>query len=122
MENDSSNNLHILSLTTAITVPHLDQFNFSFLVVILWTAESTIPLLLQAIKKSGEKNRFIFLGSDGWSGRRYSTEHNEKILEGAITVQPLADPIRGIVSDLARSILFYFLMVMKNESVKTTLL
>ncbi|KAJ8021489.1 Metabotropic glutamate receptor 3 [Holothuria leucospilota] len=70
-------------------------------VVILWTAESTIPLLLQAIKKSGEKNRFIFLGSDGWSGRRYSTEHNEKILEGAITVQPMADPIRDFDNYLA---------------------
>nr|XP_006820149.1 PREDICTED: metabotropic glutamate receptor 8-like [Saccoglossus kowalevskii] len=65
-------------------------------VVIVYGSEQDAAGLMGAAKKMKGPGHFVWVGSDGWSNRQLPAEQGkESILEGAITVQPLAEPIQG---------------------------
>lgn len=51
---------------------------------------------------------FAWIGSDGWGGRILVSNGNEAQVEGAITVQPYADPLEGFDE--------YFLQLRPNSN------
>ena len=64
--------------------------------VIIWGSEKDASGIFSAASRiPGASGHFVWIGSDEWSGRQMATEGNEAILEGAITVQPLAKTILG---------------------------
>ncbi|XP_070560422.1 metabotropic glutamate receptor 2-like isoform X2 [Ptychodera flava] len=65
-------------------------------VVIVYGSEQDCAGLMGAVKTLNRSVHFVWVGSDGWSNRQLPALGNkEDILEGAITVQPLAEPIEG---------------------------
>ncbi|XP_071805460.1 metabotropic glutamate receptor 2-like [Asterias amurensis] len=61
--------------------------------VILWVLDVTAAQLFRAAKRANMVNSFIWIGSDSWSGRQLSTNGNEDVIEGAITIQPMSTQI-----------------------------
>ena len=75
--------------------------------VIIWGSEKDASGIFSATSRiPGASGHFVWIGSDEWSGRQMAREGNEAILEGAITVQPLAKTILGKQSDT----LFHFFL------------
>ncbi|XP_077998831.1 metabotropic glutamate receptor 3-like [Glandiceps talaboti] len=65
-------------------------------VVIIYGSEQDCAGLMEAVKTANKSGHFVWLGSDGWSNRQLPAQsERQHILEGAITVQPLAAPIQG---------------------------
>ena len=50
---------------------------------------------MKAIRRQNVLDHFMFIGSDGWSARDLVTDKNEAIVEGTLSVQPQANPVRG---------------------------
>lgn len=50
---------------------------------------------MAAAKRRNAFNRFVWIGSEAWGGRKYVVEGHEKVVEGAITVSPLLRPLAG---------------------------
>ena len=63
--------------------------------VIVFSSNTEMQLLLAAAQNSGRDPHFIWLGSDGWSGNLEMSHSHEQYLEGAITVQPDSGVVRG---------------------------
>lgn len=50
---------------------------------------------MKAVKRQNATDKFLWIGSDGWSARSLVSEGNEEVVEGTISVQPEAKPVRG---------------------------
>ena len=50
---------------------------------------------MSAVKRLNQTRQFSWIGSDGWSARNLVSEGNEEVVEGTISVQPLANPVEG---------------------------
>ena len=50
---------------------------------------------MSAVKRLNQTTRFSWIGSDGWSARNLVSEGNEDVVEGTVSVQPLANPVKG---------------------------
>lgn len=50
---------------------------------------------MRAVKRLNITERFSWIGSDGWSARDLVSDGNEEVVEGTISVQPQANPVKG---------------------------
>ncbi|XP_036426892.1 metabotropic glutamate receptor 4-like [Colossoma macropomum] len=64
-------------------------------VVIIFANEDDIRRLLQAAKKANQTGHFIWVGSDSWGSKISPVLHQEEMAEGAITILPKRQSIKG---------------------------
>jgi hypothetical protein len=50
---------------------------------------------MRAVRRSNATGAFSWIGSDGWSARNLVSDGNEAEVEGTLSVQPQANPVRG---------------------------
>ncbi|XP_066941461.1 metabotropic glutamate receptor 3-like isoform X1 [Macrobrachium rosenbergii] len=62
-------------------------------VVVVFANRQIFSNLMRTVELAGLHSRFMWVGSDGWSSS--TPEQMESVLEGAITVEPLARPLPG---------------------------
>nr|APC26117.1 metabotropic glutamate receptor type 3 [Homarus americanus] len=62
-------------------------------VVVVFAEKQVALRLLETVRLRGQQNRFLWLGSDGWSSS--SLMNVEAVAEGAISVQPLIRSLPG---------------------------
>ncbi|XP_072308409.1 metabotropic glutamate receptor 4-like [Eucyclogobius newberryi] len=64
-------------------------------VVIIFANEDDIRRLLQAAKKANQTGHFIWVGSDSWGSKISPVLHQEEMAEGAVTILPKRQSIKG---------------------------
>ncbi|KAF1392009.1 hypothetical protein PFLUV_G00048040 [Perca fluviatilis] len=64
-------------------------------VVILFASEDDIRRLLHAAKKANQTGHFIWVGSDSWGSKISPVVHQEEMAEGAVTILPKRQSIKG---------------------------
>ncbi|XP_062400977.1 metabotropic glutamate receptor 4-like [Sardina pilchardus] len=64
-------------------------------VIILFANEDDIRRLLQAAERENKIGHFLWVGSDSWGSKISPVEHQERVAEGAITILPKRQAIRG---------------------------
>ncbi|XP_016367828.1 metabotropic glutamate receptor 4-like isoform X1 [Sinocyclocheilus rhinocerous] len=64
-------------------------------VVIIFANEDDIRRLLQAAKKANQTGHFLWVGSDSWGSKISPVLHQEEMAEGAVTILPKRQSIRG---------------------------
>ncbi|XP_029477212.2 metabotropic glutamate receptor 4-like [Oncorhynchus nerka] len=64
-------------------------------VVILFANEDDIRRILQAAKMANQTGHFIWVGSDSWGSKISPILNQEEMAEGAVTILPKRQPIRG---------------------------
>ncbi|XP_039548992.1 metabotropic glutamate receptor 4 isoform X2 [Pimephales promelas] len=64
-------------------------------VVIIFASEDDIRRLLQAAKKANQTGHFLWVGSDSWGSKISPVLHQEEMAEGAVTILPKRQSIRG---------------------------
>uniref|UniRef100_A0A8C1KAL2 Glutamate receptor, metabotropic 4 n=1 Tax=Cyprinus carpio TaxID=7962 RepID=A0A8C1KAL2_CYPCA len=64
-------------------------------VVIIFANEDDIRRLLQAAKKANQTGHFLWVGSDSWGSKISPVLHQEEMAEGAVTILPKRQNIRG---------------------------
>ncbi|KAI2663818.1 Metabotropic glutamate receptor 4 [Labeo rohita] len=69
-------------------------------VVIIFANEDDIRRLLQAAKKANQTGHFLWVGSDSWGSKISPVLHQEEMAEGAVTILPKRQTIRGNDTDL----------------------
>jgi hypothetical protein len=50
---------------------------------------------MRAVRRNNATGSFSWIGSDGWSARNLVSDGNEPEVEGTLSVQPQANPVRG---------------------------
>lgn len=50
---------------------------------------------MRAVRKRNETGSFAWIGSDGWSARTLVSNGYEREVEGTLSVQPKANPVKG---------------------------
>ena len=56
--------------------------------------------LLQAAKKANQTGHFIWVGSDSWGSKISPILNQEEMAEGAVTILPKRQSIKGILTHL----------------------
>ncbi|XP_061641210.1 metabotropic glutamate receptor 4-like isoform X4 [Phyllopteryx taeniolatus] len=64
-------------------------------VVIIFANEDDIKRLLHAAKKANQTGHFIWVGSDSWGSKISPVLHQEEMAEGAVTILPKRQSIKG---------------------------
>ncbi|XP_035227551.1 metabotropic glutamate receptor 4-like, partial [Stegodyphus dumicola] len=63
--------------------------------VIIFGSDQEVAGVMRAVRRSNSTGVFSWIGSDGWSGRSLVSDGNEDQVEGTISVQPRAHPVKG---------------------------
>ncbi|XP_068633484.1 metabotropic glutamate receptor 2-like [Battus philenor] len=63
--------------------------------VIVFGSDQEVAGVMAAVQRRGVSGAFGWVGSDGWSARALVAAGNEPVVEGTISVQPQANPVRG---------------------------
>ncbi|CAH2080290.1 unnamed protein product, partial [Iphiclides podalirius] len=63
--------------------------------VIVFGSDQEVAGVMAAVQRRGASGAFGWVGSDGWSARALVADGNEPTVEGTISVQPQANPVRG---------------------------
>ncbi|RVE46274.1 hypothetical protein evm_009098 [Chilo suppressalis] len=63
--------------------------------VIVFGSDQEVAGVMSAVGRLGVTESFGWVGSDGWSARALVSDGNEPAVEGTISVQPQANPVRG---------------------------
>ncbi|CAK1579829.1 unnamed protein product [Parnassius mnemosyne] len=63
--------------------------------VIVFGSDQEVAGVMAAVQRRGANGAFSWVGSDGWSARALVAAGNEPVVEGTISVQPQANPVRG---------------------------
>nr|XP_026492229.1 metabotropic glutamate receptor 2-like [Vanessa tameamea] len=63
--------------------------------VIVFGSDQEVAGVMAAVRRRGAAQTFSWVGSDGWSARALVAAGNEPVVEGTISVQPQANPVRG---------------------------
>lgn len=50
---------------------------------------------MKAVRRNNATGNFSWIGSDGWSARDMVSNTNEAEVEGCLSVQPQANPVKG---------------------------
>lgn len=50
---------------------------------------------MKAVRRRNASGSFSWIGSDGWSARSLVSDGNEAEVEGTLSVQPQANPVKG---------------------------
>lgn len=51
--------------------------------------------MMRAVRRCNATGAFSWIGSDGWSARGLVSDGNEPEVEGTLSVQPQANPVKG---------------------------
>ncbi|XP_045772809.1 metabotropic glutamate receptor 2-like [Maniola jurtina] len=63
--------------------------------VIVFGSDQEVAGVMAAAGRRGASHTFSWVGSDGWSARALVAAGNEPVVEGTVSVQPQANPVRG---------------------------
>ncbi|XP_045105154.1 metabotropic glutamate receptor 4-like [Portunus trituberculatus] len=63
--------------------------------VIIFGSDQEVAGLMRAVRRNNATGSFSWIGSDGWSARSLVSSGNEAEMEGTLSVQPQANPVRG---------------------------
>ncbi|XP_045447872.1 metabotropic glutamate receptor 2-like [Melitaea cinxia] len=63
--------------------------------VIVFGSDQEVAGVMAAVHRKGAARVFSWVGSDGWSARALVADGNEPVVEGTISIQPQANPVRG---------------------------
>lgn len=61
----------------------------------MFGSDQEVAGVMEAVTRRGATHTFGWVGSDGWSARALVSEGRERAVEGTISVQPQANPVRG---------------------------
>lgn len=70
-------------------------FKTSAKVVVMFADKKSARRLMAAVKRQQAVDRFVWIGSDGWSRRDTVVQGLEEVIEGAITVLPMWGRLNG---------------------------
>lgn len=62
---------------------------------IIFGSDQEVAGLMRAVGRNNATGAFSWIGSDGWSARGLVSDGNEPVVEGTLSVQPQANPIKG---------------------------
>ncbi|XP_025836256.1 metabotropic glutamate receptor-like [Agrilus planipennis] len=62
---------------------------------IIFGSDQEVAGVMRAVKRNNATGSFSWIGSDGWSARSLVSDGNEAEVEGTLSVQPQANPVRG---------------------------
>jgi len=63
--------------------------------VIVFGSDQEVKDLMRAVGRRNSTGHFAWIGSDGWSSRTLVSDGNEAVVEGTLSVQPRANPVKG---------------------------
>lgn len=63
--------------------------------VIIFGSDQEVAGVMRAVRRNNASDSFSWIGSDGWSARSLVSDGNEAEVEGTLSVQPQANPVRG---------------------------
>ncbi|XP_076038510.1 mangetout isoform X2 [Oratosquilla oratoria] len=63
--------------------------------VIIFGSDQEVAGVMRAVRRNNATGNFSWIGSDGWSARSLVSSGNEPEVEGTLSVQPQANPVRG---------------------------
>ncbi|KAF8778931.1 Metabotropic glutamate receptor 7 like protein [Argiope bruennichi] len=63
--------------------------------VVVFSDKQVAKNVMAAAARRRAINRFVWIGSEAWGGRKYVVEGHEEVVEGAITISPLLKPLAG---------------------------
>lgn len=61
----------------------------------MFGSDQEVAQVMAAVTRLNATRTFGWVGSDGWSSRALVSEGRESAVEGTISVQPRANPVRG---------------------------
>ncbi|XP_065332711.1 metabotropic glutamate receptor 2 isoform X4 [Cloeon dipterum] len=62
---------------------------------IIFGSDQEVAGVMRAVRRANATENFSWIGSDGWSARNLVSDGNEVEVEGTLSVQPQANPVRG---------------------------
>ncbi|KAE8743652.1 hypothetical protein FOCC_FOCC010796, partial [Frankliniella occidentalis] len=62
---------------------------------IIFGSDQEVAGVMRAVRRAGASDTFSWIGSDGWSARALVSDGNEREVEGTLSVQPQAHPVKG---------------------------
>ncbi|XP_054288605.1 metabotropic glutamate receptor 2-like [Macrosteles quadrilineatus] len=62
---------------------------------IIFASDQEVAGLMRAVRRCNATGSFSWIGSDGWSARSLVSEGSEPEVEGTLSVQPQANPVKG---------------------------
>ncbi|XP_071445912.1 metabotropic glutamate receptor 2-like [Hetaerina americana] len=62
---------------------------------IIFGSDQEVAGVMRAVRRCNATGSFWWIGSDGWSARSLVSDHNEPEVEGTLSVQPRAHPVKG---------------------------
>ncbi|XP_043071385.1 metabotropic glutamate receptor 2 [Drosophila grimshawi] len=62
---------------------------------IIFGSDQEVRQVMRAVRRSNATGAFSWIGSDGWSARNLVSDDYEPEVEGTLSVQPQANPVRG---------------------------
>ncbi|XP_023703761.1 metabotropic glutamate receptor 4 isoform X4 [Cryptotermes secundus] len=62
---------------------------------IIFGSDQEVAGVMRAVRRNNATGSFSWIGSDGWSARNLVSDGNEPEVEGTLSVQPQANPVRG---------------------------
>ena len=77
--------------------------------VIIFGSDQEVKDLMTAVRKRNATGYFTWIGSDGWSARTLVSDGNEYEVEGTLSVQPRANPVKGFED-------YFFSLNVKNNA------
>ncbi|KAK4315520.1 hypothetical protein Pmani_013263, partial [Petrolisthes manimaculis] len=63
--------------------------------VIVFGSDQEVAGVMRAVRRNNATGIFTWIGSDGWSARSLVSSGNEAEVEGTLSVQPQANPVKG---------------------------
>ncbi|XP_018791863.1 PREDICTED: uncharacterized protein LOC108970759 isoform X3 [Bactrocera latifrons] len=62
---------------------------------IIFGSDQEVREVMRAVRRNNATGAFSWIGSDGWSARNLVSDGNEPEVEGTLSVQPQANPVKG---------------------------
>ncbi|XP_052843537.1 metabotropic glutamate receptor 2 isoform X3 [Drosophila gunungcola] len=62
---------------------------------IIFGSDQEVRQVMRAVRRANATGSFSWIGSDGWSARNLVSDDYEPEVEGTLSVQPQANPVRG---------------------------
>jgi Receptor family ligand binding region. len=63
--------------------------------VIVFGSDQEVAGMMRAVRRMNATGNFSWVGSDGWSARGLVSDGSEAEVEGTLSLQPQANPVRG---------------------------
>ncbi|XP_037917846.1 metabotropic glutamate receptor 2-like [Hermetia illucens] len=63
--------------------------------VIIFGSDQEVAGVMRAVRRNNATGAFSWIGSDGWSARNLVSDDNKPEVEGTLSVQPQANPVKG---------------------------